>query len=177
MTVIKRLLVTVFGLGLMPIAPGTWGSFGAALIFLAYAYPLGADQAGTAWLVTAILVIAGSVVGVALGKWAVRHFLMKDPSPFVLDEAAGMWLALLWIPYAGPLSLIIVAVSQFLLFRIADIVKPFPSRQSEALPFGWGIVVDDLFAAVYANLIGQAIFRILVPWLLHGPGQTPVGGV
>jgi phosphatidylglycerophosphatase A len=78
---------------------------------------------------------------------------LKDPSPVVIDEAAGLFVTLLYLP-AGPLT---VALG-FVLFRVMDIVKPPPARAAEGLPGGWGIVVDDLIAGAYANLA----LRILV---------------
>jgi phosphatidylglycerophosphatase A len=95
---------------------------------------------------------------------AAAHFTRKDPGPFVLDEAAGVcltWLALpgnpdAWSPHAWA---VVSAVFVFLAFRVFDILKPPPARQLEKLPEGWGILADDLMAAVYANLACQLVLR------------------
>ncbi|MEL6867415.1 MAG: phosphatidylglycerophosphatase A, partial [Bacteroidota bacterium] len=73
-----------------------------------------------------------------------------DPSKVVIDEMAGMWISLLWLPFS-PLLLLLA----FLLFRAFDIGKPFYIRQMEKLPSGWGIMMDDVLAGVYTNLLLQ----------------------
>lgn len=158
-TEIRKLLVSVFGLGYLPVAPGTWGSFGAAAVFVVMAYLLGPSRQPCIWAVACVLTVVAFVVGIYLGPWAAGFYRDKDPSPFVLDEVAGMWVALLAVPLGTTKWLLIVAVTQFLLFRIADIIKPPPARQAEHLPFGWGIMTDDIVAGIYANLVGQVIFR------------------
>ena len=156
----NELIVTVLGLGYLPVAPGTWGSLGAALAFLAVATTV--EPQGTA-VVTWLLLGLAVVAGVILGPWATRYYGEKDPSPFVLDEAAGMWVALIAIPFPTTKALLLRVLAQFLLFRAADIIKPFPARRAEALPHGWGIVADDIIAGLYANIAGQIIFRAIVP--------------
>ena len=86
----------------------------------------------------------------------------KDPGPVVLDEAAGICLTLLFQPFKHGAW---VFVAGFLAFRLFDITKPPPARQLEKLPAGWGILLDDLAAAVYANLLCQLLLRII--WPLH----------
>jgi phosphatidylglycerophosphatase A len=72
----------------------------------------------------------------------------KDPGVVVIDEIVGQWIALILIPLC-----LWTTIGAFLLFRLTDIVKPYPARQLEALPGGWGIVADDLMAGLYANLL------------------------
>ena len=79
----------------------------------------------------------------------------------MLDEAAGQWLALLALPLCNSTVMLVAIVLRFLLFRVADIIKPSPARRLERLPGGWGIVCDDLAAGLYANIIGQVILRFL----------------
>jgi len=85
----------------------------------------------------------------------------KDPSEVILDEFAAMPLVFLFNPYAlsGKSSLLIVLLG-FLLFRLFDITKPFGVRALERLPGGLGVVMDDVLAAVYANLTLQAVARL-----------------
>ena len=162
----REAAVTFFYLGHLPKIPGTWGSAGAAACYIAFRW-VAQERLGLAGVTIDLVVIVATVLaaalGVALGPWAVRRFENKDPGPFVLDEVAGQWLSLLAVPIVTPPRLLVVVAVQFVLFRLFDIVKPPPARQLEGLPHGWGIVADDLAAAVYVNLLGQVMFRYLWP--------------
>ena len=163
----RRLAITFFGAGYLPIASGTWGSLAAGLVFAAvwYAMIVWADARLQAFQAVVLLGVALSTyLSVIWGKWACRHFQTSDPKPFVLDEVAGQWLSLFWLPVVAPKAMWIILGVQFLLFRILDIIKPPPARQFEKFEDGYGVVADDLMSAVYANLIGQLVFRYL--WLL-----------
>jgi phosphatidylglycerophosphatase A len=136
------LLATWFGAGLLPIAPGSWASL-AALPF--------------AWAIVRLWGVAGLGIAAALaffvGWWAsavvARASPLKDPGAIVIDEVAAQWLVLLAAPPA-PLPYALA----FLLFRIFDIWKPWPARWADRhVKGGLGIMLDDLFAAVYAILI------------------------
>ena len=83
-----------------------------------------------------------------------------DAGKIVIDEVVGMWITL-WLV---PKSLMLYAIG-FVLFRVFDILKPLGVRQSQKLPGGWGVMVDDLLAGVYANLILQLFSRILLPMI------------
>lgn len=136
-----RLLVGVgLGLGYSPVAPGTAGS----LLGLGISWPLMTLGGWPALLSATVLVVV-------VGTWAAHGLALRlgrrDPGEIVVDEVAGQMLTLLFVPP----TLAALALG-FLLFRIFDIFKPFPARRSEALPGGLGIMVDDLVAAVYANL-------------------------
>jgi len=97
---------------------------------------------------------------VLLGPWAERSFGRKDPQVFVLDEAIGYWIAV--APFVdSPRAATVMA--GFLLFRCFDILKPWPARRLERLPAGWGVILDDVAAGLYA-LIGLACARAL-GWL------------
>jgi phosphatidylglycerophosphatase A len=142
------LLGTWFGAGLLPRAPGTWGSL-AALPF-AWGLYQGLGTAGLA---------AAAVVLFAVGTWAAgvyaRHDDREDPSAVVVDEVVGQWLVLL----AVPPDVILYALG-FVLFRIADIVKPWPvSWADRSIKGGLGIMLDDVLAALYAGpvLYGLAV--------------------
>ena len=127
--------------GYAPIAPGTAGSL-AALILWGGVRAFGGDATE--------LCLLGIVV--AVGVWTASvskaHFQKTDPGTVVIDEVAGMLLTLLWLPVSW-----VGVLAGFFAFRIFDIVKPFPARAAERLPGGWGIMVDDLVAGVYAHLV------------------------
>lgn len=146
-------VVTLGGSGLLPLAPGTWGSAATALlVWLAWK---GAG-APSQWILVAGLVLF-SVLCVMLGGWAQDFLGREDPGPVVLDEAAGICLTLLALP-AKHWQWAVAAA--FAAFRLFDITKPPPARQLERLPAGWGILMDDLAAAVYANLLCQVVLRL-----------------
>ena len=137
---------TGFGAGYAPAAPGTFGSaVGLALWWLLPASP--------------VVQIAAIVMLFGLGAWsgtiAERHFHTEDPGPVVIDEVMGMLITMFMMPVDWT-----AAIAGFLLFRLFDIVKPFPARRFEKLPGGTGIMADDAMAAVYANVALR-----LVMWL------------
>jgi phosphatidylglycerophosphatase A len=137
-------VATFFGAGLGKPGPGTWGSVAAVLLWGLYAWL--AHPTATRLLVALLAAIFLSVaLGVPAATIAAREAGRHDPGFVVIDEVAGQAIALLWSPADwrhGLLALI--------LFRIFDITKPFPVRQLENLPQGWGIVFDDLAAGLYA---------------------------
>jgi len=135
------LVATWFGVGFLPIAPGSWGSL-AALPF--------------AWAIASLWGAAGLAVAAAIafivGWWAAaivaKASAIKDPGAIVIDEVAAQWLVLL----AAPPALLPYALA-FLLFRIFDIWKPWPAGWAERdVKGGLGIMLDDLFAAIYAMI-------------------------
>jgi len=132
-------IATALGAGYAPIAPGTFGS--AVGIVLWIVLP------NTLWL-QLIAIVVVCVVGTWSGSIAEEHFARHDPNQVVVDEVAGMRVTLLLSPIGG-YGWMAVA---FLLFRAADIVKPFPANRLERLPGGMGIMADDVMAGVYANL-------------------------
>jgi len=145
------------GLGFAPLAPGTWGSLGAALAAAGlcgvrgwFEGPVG--LAGPALLVAlAAVLLALTVLGVRLGDRAGQDWGRDDPGGFVLDEVVGQLLALAPALATGLAPLTLAA--GFLAFRLFDIVKPPPCRRLEALHGGVGIMADDLVAGVYAAVV------------------------
>lgn len=133
------LVATLFGAGRAPLVPGTFGTLAAVPPALLLARWLPAWGFALAAALLAALAIWTSGV-------AARAMALKDPRPVVIDEAAGLFVTLLYVP-AVPVTVL----SGFVLFRLMDVLKPPPARQAERLPGGWGIVVDDLVAGVYAN--------------------------
>lgn len=168
---LRSTCITVFGTGHIPIASGTWGS--AASCVPALIVWLLLALGGPRWIFEAFLVfgiLKASVLSVRWGRWAIEKFGRKDPKQFVLDEFAGQYVALLLLPIslsADFWSVTCVFGVHFILFRIMDIIKPPPARQLERLPDGWGVLVDDLFAGAYANILGQLLwyFTPLATWL------------
>lgn len=141
-------IATAFGAGYSPIAPGTAGS----LVGLALFWPL---QLAAPW-VQVVVTIAVYFAGVAASTRLAHLLGRKDPGAAVVDEVVGMWLSLLFLPFTPA-----TAAAGFLLFRVLDVFKPYPARQLEALPGGWGIMTDDVMAGVYANLLLRAGLRAL----------------
>ncbi len=162
---VRELCITVLGSGYAPFASGTWGSLTSILLFVPIWWILAGTSAPYATVEAVLIVgiLASSVISVLWGEWAIARYGRKDPKEFVLDEFAGQWVSLLVLPlaYSADLwSLACVWGGQFLLFRAFDIVKPPPARQLERLPAGWGVLLDDLFAGAYANIVGQLIWRL-----------------
>ena len=133
------LVATVLGVGYAPLAPGTFGTAAGLLLWAL----LPAEPA-----VQAIAIVALFAVGSWSGSVAERHFGRTDPGQVVVDEVMGMLITLFMNPvgWRG-------AVAGFFLFRVADVLKPFPANRLERLPGGVGVMADDAMAAVYANLV------------------------
>lgn len=138
-----RLTASGFGLGYLPLAPGTWASAAAAGVCLLLQRLEGRLGAG---LLAALLLVV-TVVGVLIAPRAEQIWGRSDPGFFVLDEIAGLWLAvLLFGRHGGAAGVVGVLVA----FRVFDIAKPPPIRLLEELPGGWGVMLDDLAAALYS---------------------------
>ncbi len=137
-------VATFFGAGLGKPGPGTWGSVAAVLLWAACAW-----EFHPAPHVMFLILLAGIAVSIVLGvpaaTIAARESGRHDPGFVVVDEVAGQWIALLGSPADWRHALIAL-----ILFRLFHITKPFPARQLESLPEGWGIVCDDVDAGLYA---------------------------
>ena len=148
---IKRLgltVATVGGVGYAPLAPGTCGSAVGLLVW---------------WLLPASVIVQGLAIAVifVVGSWggniAERHFGRTDPGQVVIDEVMGMLITLFLNPVGW-----IGALVGFLLFRVFDVIKPYPANRLEQLHGGVGVMADDGMAAIYANLVlrlGLYFFR------------------
>lgn len=121
-------------------APGTAGSLAAL--------PLGYLLLQISWLT----LLVASVLSVALGIWAANSYERgtgkKDASEVVIDEVSGMWITLLFVP-----NTILWILAAFILFRLFDIVKPGPVKLLEQLPEGYGVMADDIAAALLAGMV------------------------
>jgi phosphatidylglycerophosphatase A len=136
------LIATWFGAGLLPKAPGTWGSL-AALPF--------------AWVITQHFGMLGLVIATvlvfALGMWVseilVQRFGGEDPQAIVIDEVAGQWVVLVMVPPD-----LVYYAAGFVLFRIVDIFKPWPANWADSqVKGGLGVMLDDVLAAPYAMAV------------------------
>lgn len=149
---LARLVGTGLGAGYSPLAPGTAGSLLGVLLF----WPLARTPIGVQLAAAVVLFFVGTAaadrVAKAVGK--------KDPGLVVVDEVVGQWLTLAGLPFAPA-----VVIAGFFLFRAMDMVKPWPARDLERLPGGWGIMADDVAAGVYAHL---ALRVLLLVWPLAG---------
>jgi phosphatidylglycerophosphatase A len=126
--------------GYFPIAPGTVGSAVGLLVYLLVWWS--GSPAFEAALIAAVF-----AAGTWAGTIAERYFGGIDPGPVVVDEVLGMLVTLAFMPVT-----LWSAVAGFLLFRVFDVIKPFPARRFEALHGGLGVMADDAMAAVYANI-------------------------
>lgn len=156
-----------FGVGRIPFAPGTFGSLVGLLWFAALLAVKRYE-----------LFLFGALCGVGLSVWicgaAEKILKQKDPSSVVLDEIIAIpfcflpWVTRAWIGQHKLPALdtfvtargLLVAAGVFVLFRIFDILKPWPIRQSQRLPGGWGVTVDDLLAAAYVGLLSLLFVRL-----------------
>lgn len=148
---LTRLVATGLFTGHAPVAPGTAGSALGLLIWCAG--PLRAPA------VAAAVIAAAFAAGVFTAGRMERHY-GDDPSIVVVDEVVGMWISLFLIPWN-----LWSAIAAFFLFRLFDIVKPPPARRAEALRGGTGIMLDDVVAGVYANLLLRLLL-LLFPAVL-----------
>ena len=142
-------------LGYVPVAPGTFGSAAGLAVFAAV------RATGSASIELAAIVVLFAV-GVWGGTVAERHFGGVDPAPVVIDEVVGMLmtLAFLQVNVTG-------AIVGFLVFRVLDVVKPWPSGGFEKLPGGLGVMADDGMAAIYGNLVMRGLIWVApVGWLV-----------
>ena len=147
---IAYLIAIWFGAGLLPKAPGTWGSIAALPI--AYGIVL---WGGLEALAGATIVVF--IIGVWASAIAAKEMSGNDPSEIVVDEVAGQWLTLLVVPPD-----IILYACGFALFRLFDIWKPWPiSWADQKIKGGMGIMLDDVIAGVYAGVLlwlGQIVY-------------------
>jgi len=134
-------LASGFGSGYTPRIPGTAGSLAALLLY--YLLPLGD-------LIWTLIIGITFITGILLGNIMEVEF-GKDPGLVVIDEFAGQWLTLLFLPIDY-----LMLFAGFMLFRIFDILKPFPADRVQRIPGGLGIMLDDIIAAIYA----QAVIRL-----------------
>ena len=141
-----RLLATGFFSGYVPVAPGTAGTAAAMVPYLAASYH--APGFGVlAWILFLFVISGVAVYTASVGEEAWG----PDPGPVVIDEFVGFYVTVAFLPLSPGLG-----VAGFFIFRVLDILKPPPVRASEKLPRGWGVVMDDVIAGIYGNLLIRA---------------------
>ena len=146
---IARFLATAAYVGYVPVAPGTFGSMAGLLVYAIVR--LAANPVAEPVAIVVALVAGIWSAGVA------ERSMGKDPGPVVIDEVLGMLVTLAFLD-VKPIG----ALVGFFLFRVLDVVKPYPADRLEHLHGGTGIMLDDLMAGVYCNLILRMVI-MLVP--------------
>lgn len=146
---------TFLGAGYLRPGPGTYGSVAAVLLWLLAGYAVHGNAQTLTWITAAGAVLA-TAIGIPAATRVARESGRPDPGFVVIDEVAGQWIALLFLPPLWPNALLAL-----LLFRFFDILKPPPIRRFEALPEGTGIMVDDLVAGLFALALGQGLLGLL----------------
>ena len=153
MTRLAVFIATVGYSGYFPVAPGTVGSLAGLVAYL------------LVWWSRSMALEIGLIVllfaaGVWAGTIAERYFGGIDPGPIVIDEVVGMLITLAFIPVGLSGALI-----GFVLFRVFDVVKPYPARRLERLHGGLGVMADDAMAAIYANVTLRAVLWAAPGWV------------
>ena len=156
LTKFSHLFASFFGIGLLPFAPGTWGSLVGLLLFFSIIY----IQLSFFLFVT--LFVCFVILSIIVCTIASKDLVEKDHKAIVIDEVAGAWLSFLFIPFLGVYNFstsewlkesYLAACILFVLFRFFDILKPHPiSFIDRKFKSGLGIVLDDLAAGVFAGL-------------------------
>ena len=149
MNTLSMIFSTFFGTGFFPIAPGTAASFLTVLLFKLGLYRL-------PWPFQALIIVVLFIAGGAASTRYARLLNRKDPGRIVIDETCGQLIALFLVT-PGWKELLLA----FFLFRIFDIIKPYPIKKLEGLPLGWGIMADD----VGAGLAAAGFLRLILLFL------------
>lgn len=146
-------LATVAYCGYFPIAPGTVGSAAGLVVYLL-----------VYWSHSRVVELGLIAAVFAVGTWsathAERYFGGIDPGPVVIDEVLGQLITLALIPVNWK-----IAAAGFVLFRIYDVIKPYPANRLEAFHGGFGVMADDAMAGVYANLTLRLLIWLLPAWM------------
>lgn len=129
------------GTGYAPIASGTFGS----ALAVAWCFIPGTTHVAVLLPMVALLLIIGARIAERM-----EAFYGPDPAEVTVDEVVGQWITFLFLPVSTPLL-----IAGFFLFRFFDIVKPYPARKIDRRRGGWPIMLDDVVAGVYANLVLQ----------------------
>lgn len=141
MNSISSWIATGFGIGYLPLAPGTWGSLAAFFVW----YFFMTDISPFLLVIISLVVF---FIGVLTSNAVIQTTAKSDPSEVVIDEFAGQWIALIALPHT-----LGYGIAALVLFRILDIFKPPPIKQLERLPGGWGIMLDDAAAGIMTCII------------------------
>jgi phosphatidylglycerophosphatase A len=148
MTRLAVWIAAVGGLGYAPVAPGTFGSAAGILIYWLTRHWSTPAQLG--------IIVVVSLVGTWAATRAATHFGREDPGEVVIDEVAGQLVTLAFTG-AG----LTATIAAFLIFRVLDIIKPYPANRFERLHGGVGIMADDLMAGVYGCVLVHLLMRFV----------------
>lgn len=139
MNFIVKFLGSGFYTGYLKYASGTFGSIAALIIYLIPGFER------TEVIIPAIILFI--IIGIPISS-QFETVYGKDPSECTIDEVVGMWISLLFVPK----KVLYISIA-FIIWRLLDIIKPYPARQAERLPAGFGIMTDDIISAVYSALL------------------------
>ena len=135
----EKIVGSAFFTGYIPFASGTFGSLVAVIIYFIPGFE-------KLWIIIPAIILF-FIYGVYIA-FKFEAVYGKDPSQCTIDEVVGTWIALIALP-----KTILIVVTSFLIWRLLDIIKPFPARRSENLKGGWGIMIDDVISGVYSLII------------------------
>ncbi len=148
---LAKIIATSLGFGYAPFAPGTFGTlFGCIILLILWNFSVG-------FLPYQIFIIIGSILFFMIGVWATNLLESEwghDPGKIVIDETVGLWLTCFLIPLHPTYILI-----AFILFRFFDILKPLGIKKFEKIKGGYGVMLDDIIAGIYSNILLQIIYR------------------
>lgn len=142
----EKIIGSGFYTGYIPIASGTFGSLAALIIYFIPGFEK------PAIIIPAIVIFFFAGVFIS-GKF--EKVYGEDPSECTVDEVVGTWIALLFLPKTFG-----IAITSFFIWRILDIIKPFPARKSEDLPGGWGIMMDDVLSGLYTLIFMHILIQL-----------------
>lgn len=144
-----KFMASGFGVGWLPVAPGTWGAAEAILLLIPFLWFNVPPSVLTLFL--SFLIIIFTWIGVKSVDYLQKEW-GDDPKQVVIDEMIGVWIAIIGLPFN-----IVNLILGFILFRFFDIAKPLGIRELEKIEGGWGVMLDDALAGVYANVVLQII--------------------
>jgi len=142
-----KLFGTGFYSGFFPFASGTFGSMVALLPFLIPGFQN--------WYVLLSVILVFFIIGVYVSE-KIERIVGQDPSIVVIDEFVGMWISLLFLPVTP-----LVVIVAFILFRVFDILKPYPANYFNDKQGGFAVMIDDVFAGIYANIVIQVLLLFI----------------
>ena len=145
---VLKIYCTFFYAGYVPFGPGTFGTLGAVIPFYFIA-----GLTPPFYLITILFFTA---ISIKITNHCIKYYNEEDPGEIVIDEVCGYLFTMFMLPFNW-----FNVLSGILIFRILDIIKPYPVRKAENLRDGYGIILDDVLAGIYSNIIIHLINRIL----------------
>jgi phosphatidylglycerophosphatase A len=152
-TSVAKSIATFGGLGYIPKGPGTFGALGA--LFVAIILNNLVDNQDVFQIILACLIITSYIAGVISASMVEKEW-GHDASKIVVDEAMGFWISIFYIPFSWPLW-----IAAFVLFRFFDILKPMGIRRLDQIKSPHGVMLDDMLAGVYSNLVMIIVLKLI----------------